>query len=50
MKKYVIITDSTTDLPQDYVEKHEIEVIPMKFSIDGNEYSNYLETCSTYDS
>lgn len=43
MKKYVIITDSTTDLPQDYVEKHEIEVIPMKFSIDGNEYSNYLD-------
>ena len=41
MKKYVIITDSTSDLPHDIVEEMDIKVIPMAFEIAGNSYMNY---------
>jgi len=41
MKKYVIITDSTSDLPQDIVEEMDIKVIPMAFEIAGKNYMNY---------
>jgi DegV family protein with EDD domain len=43
MKDYIIITDSTTDLPQDLIEKLGIEIIPLMFNIDGNEFFNYLD-------
>ncbi len=38
MNDYVIITDSTSDLPGDMVKEFEIEVLPMKFSIGGKSY------------
>ena len=41
MKKYVIITDSTSDLPHDIVEEMDIKVIPMTFEIARNSYMNY---------
>ena len=40
---YVIFTDSTTDLPVDFVNTNNIKVIPMKFIIEGKEYKNYLD-------
>lgn len=43
MRDYVIITDSTTDLPQSFVDDNNIVVIPMKFTIDNKEYLNYLD-------
>lgn len=43
MGKYVIITDSTVDLPADYEIKNNIVVIPLQFTLDGKEYSNYLD-------
>lgn len=36
--KIGIVTDSTCDLPQYFVEQHELEVIPSILVIDGKEY------------
>lgn len=41
MNKYVIITDSTSDLPQNIVEDMNIKVIPMAFEIAGKSYMDY---------
>lgn len=41
MGNYVIVTDSTTDLPADLLKTSQIEVIPMLFNLDGREYRNY---------
>lgn len=43
MSKYVIITDSTTDLPQSKAEEWGLEIIPYIVSLDGKEYHNYLD-------
>ncbi len=40
---YVIITDSTCDLPNDFVLANDIKVIPMHFQVEGREYINYLD-------
>ena len=41
MNDYVIITDSTTDLPQDLIKELGIVIIPLLYNIDGDEYYNY---------
>ena len=41
MHKYVIITDSTCDLSPKLVEKMQVEVIPMEFTIEDKNYCNY---------
>jgi DegV family protein with EDD domain len=41
MNKYVIFTDSTSDLPQNIVEDMDIKVIPMAFEIAGKSYMDY---------
>ena len=38
MNDYVILTDSTSDLPDEIVKEFGIEVLPMEFSIDGKSY------------
>ncbi|MCL2501140.1 MAG: DegV family protein [Defluviitaleaceae bacterium] len=43
MGGYVIITDSTTDLPQSKAEEWGVEIIPYIFNLDGKEYFNYLD-------
>ncbi len=43
MEKYVIITDSTIDMPQSYVNEKNIEVISLKYTLGMNEYLNYLD-------
>jgi len=43
MKKFKIITDSCCDLPQDFIEKMDVDYIPLKFSINGKEYSDFLD-------
>jgi DegV family protein with EDD domain len=43
MSDYVIITDSTTDLPQHKAEEWKLEIIPYIFTLDGKEYLNYLD-------
>ena len=36
--KYVIFTDSTSDLSQDIIDKYSINVIPIELSIDGKAF------------
>lgn len=38
---YVIITDSTTDLTIDLINKLELNVMPLTFTLDNKEYLNY---------
>lgn len=40
---YVIITDSTIDMPSEFVLENKIEVINMNFVMNGKEYTNYLD-------
>ena len=44
MKDYVIITDSTTDLPFEYAQAKNLNVLPLGFiDVNGNEYKNTLD-------
>jgi DegV family protein with EDD domain len=40
---YVLITDSTTDLPPDIAEKLGLTIVPYIFILDGQEYFNHLD-------
>ena len=42
-KNYVIVVDSTTDLPPHLAEEWGLVVIPYIFNLDGKEYLNYLD-------
>lgn len=53
-EKYLILTDSCSDLPPDLIAEMGIEVIPMEFEIDGKTYLNYpdghdFKTADFYD-
>jgi DegV family protein with EDD domain len=41
MKNYVIVTESTTDLPKNMVDELGITVIPMTFGFENESYLNY---------
>lgn len=41
MSSYVIITDSSCDLPDSLVKELELEVLPLAFLMDGKTYRNY---------
>jgi DegV family protein with EDD domain len=41
MKDYIIITDATSDLTKEIVNKNNIIVIPMEYEIDGKRYEYY---------
>ena len=41
MSNYVIITDSSCDLPDHLVWELELEVLPLAFIMDGKTYRNY---------
>lgn len=41
MNNYVIITDSSCDLPDSLVKELELEVVPLSFIMDGKTYRNY---------
>ena len=41
MRDYVIVTDSTTDLPIDIANELGVTVLNLRFTIDGKEYENY---------
>ncbi len=41
MQDYVIITDVTCDLPQELIDKHNLIVMPMQYSVDDKNYTNY---------
>lgn len=43
MKKYIIITDSTCDLPQTIIDKNNIKVIPYELTFNGENYFSSTE-------
>ena len=43
MGKYVIITDSCVDLPDQLAKELELQILPLKVTIKGNEYQNMLD-------
>ncbi len=43
MTNFKIITDSTTDLPNDLANELGLEVLPLKFYLEEKEYKNYLD-------
>ena len=40
---YVVISDVTTDLPVDVIDEHNLIIMPMKYSVDNVEYTNYSD-------
>ncbi|MFZ3131797.1 MAG: DegV family protein [Desulfosporosinus sp.] len=38
---FIIFTDAASDLPTEWIETHEISVLPMHFEIDGKSYRHY---------
>jgi len=43
MADYIIMTDSSCDLPADLAEKMELSVLPLYVDVDGQKYANYLD-------
>ena len=41
MKNYVIVTDSTADLPVDIIEEYNLTVVPLSYSFENENYINY---------
>ena len=41
MNDYVIVTDSSADLTEEWVRELEVQVIPLTFIMDGKSYLNY---------
>lgn len=39
MKEFVIVTDTTTDLPRDYVEKHHLYMMSLPYTLEGISYT-----------
>ncbi len=39
MKKYIITTDSTADLPKSYVEEHGLRIMTLPYTIEGTTYT-----------
>ncbi|MBE6822105.1 DegV family protein [Caproiciproducens sp. LBM24188] len=43
MNDYVIITDSSCDLPEEMARELELTVLPLAFNLSGKQYYNYLD-------
>ena len=39
MKEFVFVTDTTTDLPRDYVEKHHLYMMSLPYTLEGTSYT-----------
>ena len=42
-KEYVIMTDSSCDLPQEMADRLGLEVLPLEVMADGKNYRNWLD-------
>lgn len=40
---YVIVTDSSCNLPEYLIDQHELEILPLTFMIDNKEHVSYLK-------
>ena len=38
-----IVTDSSSNLPEDIIDQHDLTVLPLTFMVDGEEYRSYLK-------
>ena len=47
MVKQVIVTDSTSDLPQSYLKENAIHVIPLNLTINGKSYVDQVDITSS---
>ena len=47
MENYIIMTDSTTDLPISYIKEKGLNVIPLGYTIDGKNYIDNHELSSS---
>ena len=43
MKDYIILTDSTSDMPRQMRQQYGVEYVPMEYSIDGTSYKASLD-------
>jgi DegV family protein with EDD domain len=43
MREYVVVTDSTADVPYEELKRLEVEVVPMEFIIDEKVYRHYAD-------
>jgi len=43
MANYIVLTDSTTDLPDSLAKSLDLHVLPLKFNLNGKEYVNHLD-------
>lgn len=46
MKEYAVVTDSASDVPKEYVEKYNINVIPINIHYDGKVYRDGIDITS----
>lgn len=51
MKEFVIVTDTTTDLPRDYVQKHHLYMMSLPYTLEGTSYTweNPMSVKEFYD-
>ena len=43
MSNFIILTDSSCDLPASMAEQMQIEVLPLTLDLEGDCYKNYLD-------
>lgn len=43
MEKYVIVTDSCVDIPDQLAKELDLNILPLKVTIKGKEYTNFLD-------
>ena len=51
MKEFIITTETTCDLPQEYLEKHNVRLLPLYYSFDSTVYGDkiFLDPKEFYD-
>ncbi len=43
MRDYIIVTDSTTDLPNEFAVENNLVVLPLTFTLNNKDYKNHLD-------
>ena len=43
MSKYVVLTDSTCDLPEETAKQHNIDIVCFKIALDGEGYTERVD-------
>ena len=43
MQQFVILTDSSCDLPAELAQQLQLEVVPLSVTVEEDTYKNYLD-------